>query len=60
LGLPQGSVAWRLEKARALLAARLARRGITVSALLLAVLLEDSVKGAVIPAVLLVHTVEAA
>src|SRR5262249_13471821 len=27
LGLPRGSIAWRLEKARALLAERLARRG---------------------------------
>src|SRR5262249_41907452 len=60
LALPQGSVAWRLEKARALLARRLARRGITVSASLLAVLLGESAKGVGVPAVLLVHTVEAA
>src|SRR5262245_57048511 len=60
LGLPQGSIAWRLQRARALLAARLARRGITVSALLLSALLEDSAKGAGVPAMLLVHTVEAA
>jgi RNA polymerase sigma factor (sigma-70 family) len=59
LGLPRSSVAWRLEKARILLAARLARRGITVSSLMLAILLEDSAKGAVVPAVLLVHTVDA-
>jgi RNA polymerase sigma factor (sigma-70 family) len=60
LGLPQGSIAWHLQRARTLLAARLARRGITVSALLLAVLLEDSAKGAGVPAVLQVHTVEMA
>jgi RNA polymerase sigma factor (sigma-70 family) len=60
LGVPLGSVAWRLEKARALLAARLARRGVTVSATLLAVLLGEAAKGAGVPAVLLVHTVEAA
>jgi WD40 repeat protein len=60
LGMPRSSVARHVERARALLAARLARRGITVSAALLAVLLEESAKGAVVPAVLLVHTVEAA
>jgi RNA polymerase sigma factor (sigma-70 family) len=60
LGLPLGSVAWRLEKARALLEERLVRRGIAVSAALLAVLLAESAKGAGVPAVLLVHTVEAA
>src|SRR5262249_28419990 len=60
LGLPPGSLARHLERARALLAARLARRGITVSASLLALLLEESARGAGVPAVLLVHTVEAA
>ncbi len=60
LGLPLGSVARRLEKARALLAQRLVRRGITVSAALLAVLLGDLVRGAGLPAVLMVHSVEAA
>ena len=60
LGLPRSSVARHLERARGLLARRLARRGITVSSVLLAVLLEDSAKGAGVPAVLLVHTVEAA
>ena len=60
LGLPRGSMARRLEKARALLAGRLARRGVAVSVPLLAVLLEESAKGAGVPAVLLVHTVEAA
>jgi RNA polymerase sigma factor (sigma-70 family) len=60
LGVPLGSVAWRLDKARTLLAARLTRRGVTVSATLLAVLLGEAAKGAGVPAVLLVHTVEAA
>jgi RNA polymerase sigma factor (sigma-70 family) len=60
LGLPLGSVARRLEKGRTLLAMRLARRGITVSMPLLAVLLEESAKGAGVSAVLLVHTVQAA
>ncbi|HEY7425903.1 MAG TPA: sigma-70 family RNA polymerase sigma factor [Gemmataceae bacterium] len=60
LGLPLGSLARRLEKARTLLAARLARRGITVSATLLAVLLGEMASGAGVPAVLLVHTMEAA
>jgi RNA polymerase sigma factor (sigma-70 family) len=60
LGLPLGSVAWRLEKARVLLAERLVRRGITVSASLLAVLLGELASGAGVPAVLLVHTLEAA
>src|SRR5262249_17681394 len=48
------------ERARALLAKRLARRGITVSSVLLAMVLEDAAKGAEVPAVLLVHTVETA
>jgi RNA polymerase sigma factor (sigma-70 family) len=60
LGLPLGSIARRLEKARALLGERLIQRGIAVSVPLLAVLLEESAKGAGVPAVLLVHTVEAA
>jgi RNA polymerase sigma factor (sigma-70 family) len=59
LGVPLGSVVWRLERARALLAARLARRGVAVSALLLAVLLENAAQGAEVSAVLLVQTVEA-
>jgi hypothetical protein len=49
-----------LEKARVLLAARLARRGIAVSAALLAALLWEAARGAGVPARLLVHTVEAA
>ncbi|HEY7428307.1 MAG TPA: sigma-70 family RNA polymerase sigma factor [Gemmataceae bacterium] len=60
LGIPRSSVARHVERARGLLARRLARRGITVSSVLLAVLLEDSAKGAGVPAVLLVHTLEAA
>ena len=60
LGVPLGSLAWRLEKARALLAERLARRGVAVTATLLAVLLGELANGAGVPAVLLVHTVDAA
>ncbi|HEY7428031.1 MAG TPA: sigma-70 family RNA polymerase sigma factor [Gemmataceae bacterium] len=60
LGIALGSLARRLEKARTLLADRLARRGILVSASLLAVLLGEAASGAGVPAVLLVHTVEAA
>jgi RNA polymerase sigma factor (sigma-70 family) len=60
LGLPLGSLARRLEKARALLAKRLARRGIKVSTALSAVLLGKLAQGAGVPAVLMVHTVEAA
>jgi RNA polymerase sigma factor (sigma-70 family) len=59
-GLPVGSVAWRLERARELLAERLRRRGIAVSASLLAVLLGAGDGTAGVPAVLLVHSVEAA
>src|SRR5205085_1064257 len=60
LGLPLGSMAWRLEKARALLAGRLVQRGIEMSAALLAVLLGEAARGAGVPARLLVHSVEAA
>src|SRR5262249_34923666 len=60
LGLPLGSLARRLEKARALLAKRLARRGITLSSALLAILLGGLARGAAVPARVLVHTVEAA
>jgi RNA polymerase sigma factor (sigma-70 family) len=60
LDLPLGSLARRLEKGRELLARRLARRGITVSAALVAVLLGEAARGAGVPAVLMVHTVEAA
>src|SRR5262249_52333478 len=57
---PRGSLVRRLQQARGLLAMRLSRRGITMSATLLTVLLEEAAKGAGAPAVLLVHTVEAA
>src|SRR5262245_30104113 len=60
LGMALGSLARRLEKARTLLAERLVRRGIAVSASLLAMLLSESARGAGVPAVLQVHTVEAA
>jgi RNA polymerase sigma factor (sigma-70 family) len=60
LGLPLGSLARRLDTARELLASRLARKGITVSSALLAALLGESASAADVPAVLMVHTVEAA
>jgi RNA polymerase sigma factor (sigma-70 family) len=60
LGLPLGSLARRLERARELLASRLARKGITVSSALLAVLLGETTSAADVPAVLMVHTVEQA
>jgi RNA polymerase sigma factor (sigma-70 family) len=59
-GLPRSSVARHLERARGLLAKRLARRGITVSATLLAALLGEAANGAGVPAILLVHTMDAA
>src|SRR5262249_43102475 len=60
LGLPLGSIARRLEKARTLLGERLIQRGIALSVPLLAVLLEEAAKGAGVPAVLLGDIVEAA
>jgi len=60
LGVPLGSMAGRLEKAKVLLATRLARRGIIVSAPFLAACLGAEANGAIVPARLLVHSVEAA
>lgn len=59
LGLPLGSVARRLEKACAVLAKRLARRGITVSVTTLGLLLDSVAWGGGVPAALMVHSVEA-
>jgi RNA polymerase sigma factor (sigma-70 family) len=55
LGLPQGTVASRLARGRALLARRLLRRGLSVSATALAAWLPQAASGAV-PAALLTHT----
>jgi RNA polymerase sigma-70 factor (ECF subfamily) len=60
LGIPLGSLAWHLDRARGLLAERLARRGVAVSAALLAILLTNSAHAARLPAVLLVHTLNKA
>ncbi|OWK35659.1 sigma-70 family RNA polymerase sigma factor [Fimbriiglobus ruber] len=59
LGVPLGSVAGRLEKAKALLADRLARRGVVLSVPLLAAHLGAAANGAVVPAKLFVHSIEA-
>src|SRR5437016_5169674 len=59
LGLPAGSMARHLEHARELLRRRLARRGVTVPAVVLAALLAETARGANLPAVVLVHTLAA-
>ena len=59
LGVPEGTVAGRLARARAMLAGRLARRGVALSAGALALLLsEASAEGA--PAPLMISTAKAA
>jgi RNA polymerase sigma factor (sigma-70 family) len=60
LGWPEGTLATRLRKARALLAKRLARRGLAVSAGALAAALPQDVASASVPSSLLTATVEAA
>src|SRR5438132_6645117 len=58
--VPEGTVAGRLARARALLAGRLRRRGVTLSAAALAVLLSETAASAQMPAPLVVFTVKAA
>ncbi len=59
LGLPQGTAASRLARAKALLARRLARRGLTVSAGTLVGVLSQEVASASAPAKLLSSTIKA-
>jgi RNA polymerase sigma factor (sigma-70 family) len=60
LGCPQGTVATRLLRAREQLRARLARRGVLVSAGALAGALQESVASAAVPPALLAGTVPSA
>jgi RNA polymerase sigma factor (sigma-70 family) len=60
LGWPEGTVSGRLSRARALLAERLRRRGVVLSASLLGVLLGQHAARAAVPASLLHPTVKAA
>jgi uncharacterized protein (TIGR03067 family) len=59
LGIPEGSVASRLARARALLAKRLARRGVVISGSVAAVLLAGSAAASAPPA-LVASTIKAA
>jgi RNA polymerase sigma factor (sigma-70 family) len=59
LGLPEGTVASRLARARALLASRLTQRGLTLSAGLLAVLLSRGRAAASVPTSLVSATTRA-
>jgi hypothetical protein len=60
LDLPRSSVGRHVGKARAMLAERLVCRGLTVSVSQLTSMLREVVRGAGIPVVLLVRTVESA
>jgi RNA polymerase sigma factor (sigma-70 family) len=59
LGCPEGSVSSRLSRARAMLARRLARRGVTLSAGALALLVSQNASSARVPAALVHSTVAA-
>ncbi len=58
LRLPEGTVASRLARGRALLAKRLVRRGLTVSATSLAAVLTQQAASGSVPALLLTNTVK--
>jgi RNA polymerase sigma factor (sigma-70 family) len=59
LRLPEGTVGSRLARARALLAGRLARRGVSVPATALAAVLPNQAASGSVPAALLSNTVQA-
>jgi RNA polymerase sigma factor (sigma-70 family) len=60
LGCPEGTAASRLARARTMLAKRLARRGVTVSGGMLAVLLSAQAAGASVPSTVACSTIQAA
>jgi RNA polymerase sigma factor (sigma-70 family) len=59
LHVPLGTLKSRLERGRELLRSRLVRRGLTLSAALLAALLMENVSAAAVPSLLMVSTVRA-
>src|SRR5262249_51727254 len=60
LSVPEGTVAGRLARARAMLAKRLARRGVTAPGLALAAVLSQNVASAGVPAWVVSSTINAA
>jgi RNA polymerase sigma factor (sigma-70 family) len=60
LGWPEGTVASRLARGRALLARRLTRHGVPLSAGVLTAVLSQNASGACVPATLIVSTVKGA
>jgi RNA polymerase sigma factor (sigma-70 family) len=60
LGLPEGTLAGRLTRGRALLAKRLAQRGVVLSGGALAVALSQEAAGACVPAAVMASTIGAA
>jgi RNA polymerase sigma factor (sigma-70 family) len=60
LGVPPGTVAGRLARARALLAKRLTERGVTLSAGVLAAVLAQNVASAAVPNAVVSSTIQAA
>jgi hypothetical protein len=59
LGCPEGTVASRLARARTLLAKRLARQGLTLSAVVLAEALSGKVASASVPVAVTISTIQA-
>src|SRR5262249_33696600 len=59
LGWTLGTVKMRLERGRQLLRSRLARRGLTISAVLLSMLLAQHASAAPVPVVLLTNVIQA-